>query len=353
MTKAPQNTLTQRGNGEGVVKSKTHVWTNVKFDLDGKQVSALNMEWSVTRSAYGIVQTPIVVVRNGPGPTLLLMAGNHGDEFEGQIVLTKLIQTLVPEEIRGRLIILPAANLAAAIEGTRVSPLDAGNLNRSFPGDPTGTPTQRIAHYISDVLMPMSDAFFDLHSGGTSLVYLPYVHVDLPGRAEANAQAKSALEFINPPLAVAQPFEADDRIGAAQEIALKCGVLSFSGEFAGAASVSEEAIRVAQRSVFRLMAHLGIVELDPQWSTLNTTRWLFIDRGMYLFAPADGLFQPSKRLGDDVKAGALFGQVIFPEEPSRAPVDVCFPRDGLLGCIRPLGRIRRGDCLGHLFGYAR
>jgi hypothetical protein len=120
-------------------ESKTRIRSDVDFERDGKQVTVLRMEHSVTRSAYGVVPIPIAVVKNGQGPSVLLQAGNHGDEYEGQVVLTRLIRSLEPGQIRGRLIILPAANLPAALEGTRVSPLDAGNLNRSFPGDPTGT----------------------------------------------------------------------------------------------------------------------------------------------------------------------------------------------------------------------
>src|SRR5207302_483256 len=76
------------------------------------------------------------------------MAGNHGDEYEGQVALGRLIRELDPAEVQGRIIILPSANFPAAMAGSRTSPLDQGNLNRSFPGDPTGGPTAQIAYYI-------------------------------------------------------------------------------------------------------------------------------------------------------------------------------------------------------------
>ncbi len=76
------------------------------------------------------------------------MAGNHGDEYEGQVALGKLIRSLEAEEVCGRIIILPSADFPAAMAGMRTSPLDGGNLNRSFPGDPYGGPTAQIADYI-------------------------------------------------------------------------------------------------------------------------------------------------------------------------------------------------------------
>ena len=50
----------------------------------------------------------------------------------------KLCRELEPETVRGRVVILPAANYPAVIAGLRTSPIDDLNLNRSFPGDPDG-----------------------------------------------------------------------------------------------------------------------------------------------------------------------------------------------------------------------
>src|SRR5258708_40339048 len=116
---------------------------------------------------------PIAVIKNGKGPTLLTMSGNHGDEYEGQVTNTKLIRRLEARDVKGRVIVLPAANFPAAMAGMRPSPIDDGNLNRSFPGDRDGTPTWMIAHFIETVLFPMADLVLDLHSGGFRPLYLP------------------------------------------------------------------------------------------------------------------------------------------------------------------------------------
>src|SRR5437764_8855976 len=121
----------------------------IDLDGNGRQTGFLRLPHSVHRSAYGWVPIPIARISNtggnGDGPRILLMAGNHGDEYEGQVALGRLIRDLDPAEVRGHIIILPSANFPAAMAGTRTSPLDQGNLNRSFPGDPTGGPTAQIA----------------------------------------------------------------------------------------------------------------------------------------------------------------------------------------------------------------
>src|SRR6266542_4442650 len=98
---------------------RSRIATEVDFEADGRQCGFLSVPISTHESAYGRVQVPVVCLRNGDGPTALLVAGNHGDEYEGQIALVRLIQTIDPAHILGRLIVLPAANLPAALAGRR------------------------------------------------------------------------------------------------------------------------------------------------------------------------------------------------------------------------------------------
>jgi hypothetical protein len=73
---------------------RTLIWTEVDFDRSGKQVGVFYLPYSVTRSGYGTINIPIAVIANGEGPSVLLMAGNHGDEYEGQVTLVRLIHDL-------------------------------------------------------------------------------------------------------------------------------------------------------------------------------------------------------------------------------------------------------------------
>ena len=111
------------------------------------------------------------------------MAGNHGDEYPGQVAILRLMRELdqQPEQVRGRLILIPALNVPAAKAATRLSPLDGKNLNRSFPGQADGTPTEMIAHYLTTVLFPLADIVIDIHTGGRSVDFYP-VRPHAPGR---------------------------------------------------------------------------------------------------------------------------------------------------------------------------
>ena len=82
------------------------------------------------------------------GPTVMVMGGVHGDEPAGyeaaQIVSTWLVD-------RGSLLVLPRANAPAVATGTRF-PEGTLNLNRIFPGNAAGSPTERLAASIYAVM---------------------------------------------------------------------------------------------------------------------------------------------------------------------------------------------------------
>src|SRR4026207_1954987 len=130
---------------------------DIDLMAEGKAPGFVRVPHSVHRSAYGWIPIPIARIKNGDGPNVLMQAGNHGDEWEGQIGLGNLIRALKPEDIKGRLVILPSANFPAAIGGRRPSPIGEGNLNRSFPGDAEVTITQQIAYWIEHSLLPGFD----------------------------------------------------------------------------------------------------------------------------------------------------------------------------------------------------
>ncbi|HRX78818.1 MAG TPA: succinylglutamate desuccinylase/aspartoacylase family protein, partial [Pirellulaceae bacterium] len=130
------------------------VTTDLDFSAPGRQVGKLSVPYSYNLSGWSQLQIPIATIGSGDGPTVLLMAGNHGDEYPGQIAIMRLLRELTPQQITGRIILIPALNMPAAKASTRLSPVDGMNLNRCFPGDPNGTVTQVIADYLTTVLFP-------------------------------------------------------------------------------------------------------------------------------------------------------------------------------------------------------
>lgn len=328
----------------------TQIFTDVNYARDGKQTGWLYFPYSVNRSAYGNIAFPIAVIRNGEGPTALLTGGTHGDEYEGQIALLKLIRDTDPANIRGRIIVMPAANFPAAMAGARVSPLDGGNLNRAFPGDAVGTPTAAIAHYIETALLPLTDFYFDAHSGGSSLQYEPFVLMRKSGDANLDDRAKAALMAFGAPMAVV--WVHSHSRGSAVASAIARGIVVLGGEFGSAGAVSREGLRTIERGVHNLLWHAGIMkgpsQINADAESSPTKLYEIVNRDYYTLAPDAGIFEPATELGDEIKAGQLCGVVHFVDDPARTPVPVNFRVGGRVICKRHYGRVERGDCVAHI-----
>jgi predicted deacylase len=328
----------------------TQAWTEIDFDRNGRQVGHVFIPYSVNRSAYGNVAIPIVVVSNGNGPTILLTAGNHGDEFEGQIVATRIARRLEPSHIRGRLIVIPCLNFPAAVNGSRVSPLDGGNLNRSFPGDPIGTVTQQIAHYLHSVLMPMAGVVIDLHSGGMSLDYLPTAFINLVGKPELDTAAIAAMRAFGAPLTMVFREGGDTR--RAFSSAHENGCVYLCTELGGAGCVGTDSLAIGYAGTVRALSHFGLLLSDVALLPIrdaDTTRFVQVpDRSYQIHASVDGMFEPMFRLGSEVRVGQLAGLTYSQKEPDREPSPVYFQADGFVICRRHPALVQAGDCLAHI-----
>jgi N-alpha-acetyl-L-2,4-diaminobutyrate deacetylase len=171
----------------------------VDFNQEGVQHGFLRIPYSRDDSAWGAVLIPIAVIKNGEGPTALLTGANHGDEYEGPIALLKLANELQPDEISGRVIVIPAMNYPAFQAGKRTSPIDAGNLNRTFPGRPDGSVTEKIADYFQRFLLPLADIVLDYHSGGKTQDFLPFAAAHELRDQEQESRCVAAMEAFNAP----------------------------------------------------------------------------------------------------------------------------------------------------------
>ncbi len=331
-----------------MASTTSRIRSEIDFDRDGKQVGFLRLPHSVHRSAYGWIPIPVACIRNGDGPRVLLMAGNHGDEYEGQIALANLLRALDVPDVRGRLIFLSSANFPAAMAGTRTSPIDQGNLNRSFPGSPDGGVTAQIAWYIEHVLLPQCDYVFDLHSGGSSLMYVPSALSRRHADAGRMAHALELLQAFGAPVSYITDAPPGDDL-ALPAAALRQGVLHMGTELAGGGTLTMTALRIAQDGIRRVLTLIGALAAGTALTATPGTRLLQV-RGpdYFVYAPDSGLFEPLVELGDEVTEGQKAGIIHFHDTPWREPSLAVFQRAGTVLSKRIPCRTERGDCLFHL-----
>ena len=319
----------------------TRIACSIDLDARGRHIGHLGVPFSDDAHAYGVIPVPIAVLAGGTGPTVLLAAGVHGDEYEGQVVLRRLIRTLDPGRLSGRLIVLPALNLPAVRAARRTSPVDGANMNRAFPGDPDGGPTAQIAHYVEAVLLPRCQAALDLHSGGVTGEYLPCAYLYAGGPMAA---AKVAMaDAFGAPLAIVVGATAETRsLSAACE---RQGVPMIATELGGGGGLSCAALDVAEQGVWAVLRHLGLLPAEACDVGRRTRRVEVPDRGHFLMSPAAGLFEPLVWLGDSVAEGDMAGWLHDGDDPAVAPREVRFTHPGLIVARRVPAMAKRGDTL--------
>lgn len=325
--------------------SFTQVWTPLNFEADGKQRDWLRVPFSTDLSGYGVVPIPVICIRNGDGPTALLVAGSHGDEYEGQVTLAKLSREIEAGDVRGRIIIVPSLNLPAVETGKRVSPLDDGNLNRAFPGNPVGAPTAMIAHYVATVLLPMADFVVDLHAGGRSANYLPCALIRSGGSENERNELTELAATFGAPITSISDGSSGGGATTLSAVAQSLGVPALTAELGGGATLSRSGVRLADQGLRRILKHSGLmpdVETDPA----SPTRFMRVNgRGAFVYAMRKGIFEPAVELGDLVEEGQLAGLIHTIDHPWQEPEPVAFAEGGMVACRRAPSLTVPGDCL--------
>ncbi|XQU08054.1 N(2)-acetyl-L-2,4-diaminobutanoate deacetylase DoeB [Halomonas sp. LY9] len=315
----------------------------VDFDADGVQHGFLKLPISTDESAWGAVMIPVTVVKNGEGPTALLTGGNHGDEYEGITSLLKLSSTLKAEDVTGRVIIVPCMNTPAVMAGKRTSPMDKGNLNRSFPGDPNGTVTSQIADYFTRVLVPMSDVVLDLHSGGRTLDILPFgaSHV-LDDKKQQQAALEGAKAFGAPYAMVMFELDAEKLFDTACE---RQGKVFVATELGGGGTSTPLSISIAERGVRNFLIHYGLVAGEVEMPEGGQMYLDMPDASCYVQSQHSGVLELLVALGDEVKKGQTIAYVYDMTRSGTAPVAYKAERDGILMARRAPSLINMGDTL--------
>jgi len=252
---------------------------------------------------------------------------------------------LEAENISGRVIVLPSLNFPAVQAGRRVSPIDEGNLNRHYPGRAHGTATEMIAHYVSEILLPMADLVVDLHSGGRSLDYLPCAFIRPGTTVQQHEELLKLLEIFGAPISFLTDGSGGGGNTTLPAAAARKGVPVISAELGGGATLNRAGLDLAEQGVLRLLKHIGIL---PSYKVTASGPVKLMDcssTDLMVYADADGLFEPYAGLGESVCAGQLAGLIHSIDKPHQQPEQVCFPQSGIVACRRFPTLVRRGDCL--------
>jgi len=258
------------------------------------------------RGAYALHR---LTFEGGPGPTVALVAGVHGNEVAGTHALNLVAGVLRVQRPRGIVHLLPLVNTMGAEEARKRWPFDDRDLADAFPGDPEGQPVDRIAAAV----MAATDAevCVDVHTGSSRIHELAHVRAPLTGRGLELARAM----HLPVTLRRAADLDTDGLVGAWND-AGRIG-LQVRGGRGGALDLPDATLLA--RGLARMLGALGMLAGDVNAGpTLETTRTTDV-RG-----ESGGFFVPEVAPGERVAPGKQLGTIRSPiggevEETVRAP----------------------------------
>ncbi len=251
------------------------------------------------------LETPVTVVNGAhDGPALWIHACAHGDEFDGTVAIWRALQLVDPSTLRGALIIFPALNISAFEARQRVSPIDGLDLNRVFPGDPTGSYTRRLAYLTEHLVKTHADYMIDLHGGGNefSVVYYTLYHA-------ASNEAGAASERLAKAAGSHLVWASNDewlRNGLFTRVT-EAGIGAMLVECGGEGRLHEANVHAHERSLVNMMRHLGMIDGEPDAAPDGA--FLMMKSADFFHCAMGGVVTPLVQLGDTVEQGQPLVQI--------------------------------------------
>lgn len=309
------------------------------IDLDrlGPGRTRLSLRFAVQPDGTPATFPLIVLTGAQPGPTAALVAGIHGDEYEGPAALLDLADRIEPEGLAGRLLIVPFANLAAFGAGTRTSPIDGQNLARIFPGDAGGTLSHRLAHALFETVVARADVLIDCHSGGVRLAFLDVAGFYAADDRITEAVARASLDLACD-LNLAHLWRLPARAGVLSFEAARRGIAVTGAEVGGRGGAEPRDAALYRDGIRHVLARRGMIEARdlPPRRTYATC----LD-GDWALAPVGGFIEPLAPLGAKVRAGDPLAAIRSPLGETLATL--LAETDGLVMGVRHLRSIWPGE----------
>jgi predicted deacylase len=290
------------------------------------------------------VRVPVAeVVGRSDGPTLLVIAGVHGSEYDGIEAVKRFHAELDPAALSGRVVTVPCLSVPAFYGlAMHVNPIDGENPGRAAPGRPDGSHTERMIHLVWSEYGADADFVIDVHGGDLEEELVDYTQIDTCGDArideagEALARAMDMRFYVRRPGPDREPGSA----GSFLQIAPEQGIPSVLAEAGSHGVLDPECVQIHLKGLRNAAKHLGM--LDGEREVANPDPLVLHGFGG-VPAPVDGFWYPEVVKGETIHVGQRLGVMrdFFDEELAvvTSPVDAA-----ILGVMTIPPR-RKGDML--------
>lgn len=267
-----------------------------------------------------------------PGPTMLVLAGMHGDEVNGIEIVRRSLEIGLFEEIKaGNIIVIPVLNIYGFINFSRHVP-DGKDVNRSFPGSSRGSLASRVARILSKNVLPLVDFGLDFHTGGNNRFNYPQIRY-----SRKDERAHQLARQFAAPVTIEKGLIPKSLRKIAKDA--KVPIIVFEG--GESLRLDGFVIENALRGIKRIMVANGYI--DGELPELPMRHFL---RSTWVRANSSGIFIWSQRSGNAVVKGEPIGKIYAPQ--GTTAVTVTASRDGFIIGHNNTPVVHKGDALFHL-----
>ncbi|MEN9700409.1 MAG: hypothetical protein RLZZ301_1607 [Bacteroidota bacterium] len=281
------------------------------------------------------IQIPVLVERaKEDGPTVLIMAGLHGDEINGIEIVRRFVRKKLHKPTKGTIICLPIFNIFGFLNIQRELP-DGRDLNRSFPGSNSGSLAAQFAYHFMKEIAPHCDYILDFHTGAAQRNNFPQIRCVF-----TDAESVELAKVFNPPFILHSGL-----IGKTLRESMvkrKKKILLFEGGKSN--SIEERVVEEGLNGLKRIIAHLGMRNYKIDIS--KDREPIFLGDNKWMRAPSSGMFQATVANGAAVQKGDLLAIVTDPYGHYEKKIKAA--QAGYVICINESPVVYKGDAILHI-----
>jgi predicted deacylase len=249
------------------------------------------------------LEVPVAIVHGAaPGPRVAVTAGIHGAEYVSIAALRDVVLGLDPGDVTGAIVaVLTASPAAFAARTIYVNPIDGLNLNRQFPGDPDGSPTRRLAHWLTTEVIAGSDVFVDMHCGDMNEALVSFTGIEDTGDTAVDARSRELAEAYGLRYLLIGPSP-----GTTTTAAAGLGIPAVLGEVGGQGRWPLEDVELHAAGFRRLLRAAGLISHAPATPAHRTE---VLPTEAWMRATTTGYWHPAVGVGDRIAAGTVVGEI--------------------------------------------
>lgn len=240
-------------------------------------------------------------------PEACIIGAMRGNEFQQLYMCSQLVARLEQLEARGAIVnnkeilVIPSLNYSSMNVGKRFWVSDNTDINRSFPGNPKGPATSRIAAAVLDRVKGYA---YGVHFASFYLSgeFIPHVRLTEEGNESTSLANLFGMPYV---------LKASERTYDVTTLNynwLKNGTNAFSVYTNATETIDEEAADQGVSSVLRFLTRMGIIRYNIHGGYISTV----IDEDELISIRADmpGFFRPKVSSNADVVRGQLLAEIV-------------------------------------------